>query len=99
MRPHGLGPDFDGNLKKSDLQDKDNAYNTYVHRGLPPGPICSPGLESLVAAVHPEKHDYLYFVAKGDGSHYFSRTLAEHNRAVHMYQLKRNRATYRSTKQ
>lgn len=96
---YGLGPDFDGNLKKSDLQDKDNAYNTYVHRGLPPGPICSPGLESLVAAMHPEEHDYLYFVAKGDGSHYFSRTLAEHNRGVRMYQLKRNRATYRSTKQ
>jgi UPF0755 protein len=96
---YGLGPDFDGNLKKSDLTDKGNPYNTYVHPGLPPGPICSPGLDSLLAAVHPEKHDFLYFVAKGDGSHQFSRTLEEHNRAVRKYQLRRNRATYRSTRQ
>ncbi|OIQ52199.1 putative aminodeoxychorismate lyase [Pseudodesulfovibrio hydrargyri] len=96
---YGLGPEFDGNLKRSDLTDRDNPYNTYVHPGLPPGPICSPGLDSLMAAVHPEEHQFLYFVAKGDGSHHFSRTLEEHNRAVRKYQLKRNRSTYRSTKQ
>ncbi|WP_207260433.1 endolytic transglycosylase MltG [Desulfovibrio sp. Huiquan2017] len=96
---YGLGPSFDGNLKKSDLQNRDNPYNTYVHPGLPPGPICSPGLDSLMAAAHPEKHAFLYFVAKGDGSHHFSQTLEEHNRAVRQYQLRRNRSTYRSSKQ
>ncbi|AMK11121.1 MAG: endolytic transglycosylase MltG [Pseudodesulfovibrio sp.] len=95
---YGLGPDFDGNLRKSDLTNRENPYNTYVHRGLPPGPICSPGLDSLLAAVHPEQHAYLYFVARGDGSHHFSRTLEEHNQAVRKFQLDRNRKTYRSTK-
>ncbi|QGY40149.1 endolytic transglycosylase MltG [Pseudodesulfovibrio cashew] len=95
---YGLGPSFDGNLRKSDLQDKGNRYNTYTHAGLPPGPICSPGLDALKAAIHPEKHDFLYFVAKGDGTHHFSRTLDEHNRAVRKYQMHRNRSTYRSTK-
>jgi len=94
---YGLGPDFDGNIKKSDLRDEKNPYNTYMHRGLPPGPICSPGLESLLAAAHPEAHSFLYFVAKGDGTHHFSATLKEHNDAVVRYQLRRNRATYRST--
>ncbi|MDD3313556.1 endolytic transglycosylase MltG [Pseudodesulfovibrio sp.] len=94
---YGLGPDFDGNIRKSDLRDGDNPYNTYMHQGLPPGPICSPGLESLLAAAHPEAHNYLYFVAKGDGTHHFSATLKEHNDAVVRYQLRRNRATYRST--
>lgn len=96
---YGLGPAFDGNLRRSHLRDKSNPYNTYVHRGLPPGPICSPGLDALMAAVNPEKHKYLYFVAKGDGSHYFSTTLREHNNAVIKYQLRRNRKTYRSTTQ
>lgn len=96
---YGLGPAFDGNLTKKHLQDRSNPYNTYTKRGLPPGPICSPGLEALKAAVSPEQHDYLYFVAKGDGSHYFSKTLEEHNRAVRKYQIRRNRQTYRSTKQ
>jgi UPF0755 protein len=94
---YGLGPSFDGNITKSHLRDKDNPYNTYVHPGLPPGPICSPGLQSLMAAAHPEAHRYLYFVAKGDGSHHFSETLAEHNSAVVKYQIRRNRSTYRST--
>lgn len=95
---YGLGPDFDGNIRKSHLLDKENPYNTYTHRGLPPGPICSPGLDALQAAVNPESHDYLYFVAKGNGSHYFSKTLNEHNNAVRKYQIQRNRQTYRSTK-
>lgn len=93
---YGLGETFDGNLRKKHLNDKSNPYNSYKHRGLPPGPICSPGLESIKAAINPEKHSYLYFVAKGDGSHYFSKSLKEHNAAVKKYQLRRNRKTYRS---
>lgn len=96
---YGLGKAFDGNVKRSHLRDKNNPYNTYTHIGLPPGPICSPGLESLRAAANPEDHRYLYFVAKGDGTHYFSTNLREHNDAVVRYQLRRNRKTYRSTKQ
>lgn len=84
---YGLGPKFDGNLQKDDLLDRSNPYNTYIHPGLPPGPICSPGLESIKAACDPEDHNYLYFVAKGDGSHKFSRTLKGHNRAVQKYQI------------
>jgi UPF0755 protein len=86
---YGLGRDFDGNLKKSHLKDKSNPYNTYRRLGLPPGPICSPGPEALAAAGDPEEHGYLYFVSKGDGSHHFSKSLAEHNRAVRKYQLRR----------
>lgn len=87
---YGLGTAFDGNLKKKHLQDKSNPYNTYRLRGLPPGPICSPGFGALHAAMNPEKHKYLYFVAKGkNGSHAFSKTLVEHNAAVRKYQLRR----------
>jgi UPF0755 protein len=57
-------------------------YNTYRHKGLPPGPIAAPGLPSLVAALHPESHDFLFYVAAPDGSHVFTRTEAEHNAAV-----------------
>ncbi|MFW5971086.1 MAG: endolytic transglycosylase MltG [Desulfovermiculus sp.] len=85
---YGLGRNFDGNLTRKHLQDSSNAYNTYAHAGLPPGPICSPGLDSLRAAQDPEDHEYLYFVSKGDGSHHFSRNLKEHNRAVRLYQLR-----------
>ncbi|OIO06113.1 MAG: hypothetical protein AUJ49_00250 [Desulfovibrionaceae bacterium CG1_02_65_16] len=93
---YGMGPAFDGKLKRADLENADNVYNTYARAGLPPGPICSPGLASLKAAISPEQNDFLYFVAKGDGTHEFSRTLDEHNRAVHFYQLHRD-ASYRST--
>jgi UPF0755 protein len=93
---YGLGPDFDGNLRRVHLEDRSNPYNTYRRRGLPPGPICSPGLASLLAARNPEQHGYYYFVAKGDGSHKFSKTLRQHNNAVQRYQLRRNRRTYRS---
>lgn len=96
---YGLGPEFDGNLTRAHLKSKKNPYNTYTHPGLPPGPICSPGLEAIRAVLHPEKHKYLYFVAKGDGTHHFSPTLKEHNRAVRKYQIRRNRKTYRSTAQ
>jgi len=87
---YGLGNDFDGNLTRTHLQS-DNPYNTYRRRGLPPTPIAMPGGESLHAALHPEEGDALYFVAKGDGSHYFSATLEEHNRAVVKYQLRGRR--------
>jgi UPF0755 protein len=75
---------YDGDLRWVDLKG-DSPYNTRRHRGLPPGPIASPGYAALEAALYPESSDYLFFVAKGGGSHYFSRTLAEHNRAVRRY--------------
>ncbi|MBX7148580.1 endolytic transglycosylase MltG [bacterium] len=80
-------PNFNGNLTRTDL-DRDHPYNTYTRPGLPIGPICSPGLESIKAVVSPAQSDFLYFVGKGDGSHYFSKTLEEHNQAVQYYQLK-----------
>ncbi|MBI4124423.1 MAG: endolytic transglycosylase MltG [Deltaproteobacteria bacterium] len=76
---------FDGNLRKEDLSNP-HPYNTYVHAGLPPGPICNPGRASILAALNPAQTDYLYFVSKNDGSHHFSSTLAEHNQAVRKYQ-------------
>lgn len=76
---------FGGDLTRKDLRTP-NPYNTYRNRGLPPGPICNPGLSSLTAAVEPAETDYLYFVSRNDGSHQFSRTLQEHNRAVAVYQ-------------
>ena len=84
---YGLGESFDGNLKKSHLLDASNPYNTYKHKGLPPTPIAMPGRDSIHAALHPEVGTALYFVSRGDGSHYFSSTLEEHNRAVVKYQL------------
>lgn len=78
---------YDGDIRWDDLKD-DSPYNTRRHRGLPPGPIASPGYASLEAALYPENTEYLYFVAKGMGSHYFSRSLAEHNRAVRKYILR-----------
>jgi UPF0755 protein len=86
---YGMGERFDGNIRKKDLQI-DTAYNTYTRSGLPPTPIAMPGLASIEAALHPAKTRALYFVGKGDGSHAFSSTLAEHNRAVVKYQLRRN---------
>ena len=82
---YGLGPDFSGPLRRSNLDNAANAYNTYKHPGLPPGPICSPGLASIRAALYPETHNYVYFVSRGDGSHQFSTDLASHNRAVQTY--------------
>jgi UPF0755 protein len=77
---------WDGNITRADLQF-DSPYNTYRYRGLPPGPIASPGLASLRAALAPADVDYLYFVSRNDGSHVFSRTLTEHNRAVREWQV------------
>ncbi|GFM31698.1 endolytic transglycosylase MltG [Desulfovibrio subterraneus] len=88
---YGIGPAFNGNITRADLRNATNPYNTYSHPGLPPTPICSPGLESIRAALSPQQHAYLYFVARGDGSHQFSKTLQEHNAAVAKYQLRRGR--------
>jgi len=82
---YGLGQQFDGNLRRIHLEDPKNLYNTYKIPGLPPGPICSPGLSSLKAALIPEEHNYLYFVAKGDGGHVFSTNLNDHNHAVRQW--------------
>jgi UPF0755 protein len=89
---YGLGEAFEGNIRRRDLEDAGNPYNTYRHPGLPPGPICSPGQESLRAAAFPEKSGLLYFVARGDGSHQFSEDLEDHNRAVRKYILGRDGA-------
>jgi UPF0755 protein len=83
---YGLGATFNGNLTLSHL-DGDTPYNTYRRSGLPPSPIAMTGLAALRAALNPEPGDALYFVARGDGSHHFSATLAEHNEAVARYQL------------
>ena len=79
---------FNGNLTKKDMS-LDSVYNTYRYSGLPPGPICNPGRAALEAALYPAQEPYLYFVSRNDGSHYFSRTFAEHQNAVRRFQLKR----------
>ncbi len=81
---YGIGPAFDGDLRKRDLVT-DTPYNTYTRPGLPPTPIAMPGVAALRAVLNPPSTEYLYFVARGDGSSAFSRTLAEHNRAVARY--------------
>ena len=83
---YGMGDRYAGNIRREDLSEQ-TPYNTYRIGGLPPTPIALSGEESIVAALNPEQTDYLYFVAKGDGSHHFSRTLDEHNAAVREYQL------------
>jgi UPF0755 protein len=82
---YGMGEDFDGNLRRRDLQTDSN-WNTYTRAGLPPTPIAMPGLASLQAAVNPADSKMLYFVARGDGTSHFSSTLDEHNAAVNKYQ-------------
>lgn len=82
---YGIGDKFDGNLRRRDLQT-DTPYNTYTRAGLTPTPIALPGLAAIQAALHPAQSNALYFVARGDGSSYFSSTLAEHNNAVNRYQ-------------
>jgi len=82
--------DFDGNIRKKDLS-LDSPYNTYKYRGLPPGPIASPGLKAILAVLQPDDSDYLYFVSRQDGSHQFSATLNAHENAVRKYQLKKVR--------
>ncbi len=92
---YGLGPEFDGNLRRRHLEDKSNPYNTYQHRQLPPTPIALPGRDAIEAVLHPLPGSELYFVARGDGSHQFSDTLEQHLLAVRQYQLQR-REDYRS---
>ena len=83
-------PDFDGNIKRRHLETY-TPYNTYKIKGLPPGPIASPGFFSMEAVLYPAQTDYLYFVSKKDGTHQFSTTIEEHNVAVRKYQLRKKR--------
>ena len=83
-------PNFNGNLTRKNLMLK-SPYNTYRVRGLPPGPIANPGKASLLAALYPATSEYLYFVSKKDGTHFFSKSLSEHNKAVQKYQLRRSK--------
>jgi UPF0755 protein len=77
---------FEGRIRRIHLEDKENPYNTYTHEGLPPGPISNPGRAALEAVLAPDATPYLYFVSKNDGTHYFSKTRAEHEAAVDKYQ-------------
>lgn len=92
---YGMGDNYTGKITRADLR-RPTPYNTYVIAGLPPTPIAMVGREAIYAALHPKAGKSLYFVARGDGSHVFSNTLAEHNKAVREYQIKR-RADYRSS--
>ncbi|UCE20731.1 MAG: endolytic transglycosylase MltG [Candidatus Aminicenantes bacterium] len=85
MKEQGI---YEGRLLRKHLK-LDTPYNTYLRRGLPPGPICNPGKAALEAALYPSKEKYIYFVSKNDGSHVFSRTFKEHQRAVIKYQRQR----------
>lgn len=94
---YGLTREWDGNITRKDLKTA-HPYNTYVIKGLPPTPIALVGRAAIHAALHPAEGTALYFVAKGDGTHYFSDTLEEHNQAVKRYQLQR-KENYRSNYQ
>lgn len=83
---YGMGDSYDGNIRRKDLTT-DTIYNTYTRYGLPPTPIAMPGEDAIKAAANPEETKALYFVGKGDGTHYFSTNLKEHNNAVIKYQL------------
>jgi UPF0755 protein len=87
---YGLGDSFDGNIRKRDLK-KDNPYNTYTRTGLTPTPITTPGAEDIKAVFHPADSKALYFVARGDGTSYFSDSYSEHKKAVRRYQLRENK--------
>lgn len=89
---YGMGTDFDGDLRRADLRTT-TPYNTYRVDGLPPTPIALAGRESILAALNPLPSDYLYFVSRGDGSHYFSATLEEHNAAVNRFQRQGSNAS------
>lgn len=78
---YGLGDRYTGTIFKKDLKE-DTAFNTYVHKGLPPTPIAMPGMSSIEAAMHPQQHEYIYYVAKGNGAHQFSTTLQQHDAAI-----------------
>ena len=80
--------DFNGNLTRKDLTTP-TPYNTYKIKGLPPGPIANPGADAIQAALYPADTDFLFFVSKRDGTHHFSKTYPEHEKAVRKYQLRR----------
>ncbi|MCK5392621.1 MAG: endolytic transglycosylase MltG, partial [Deltaproteobacteria bacterium] len=82
---YGMGERYAGNLRRRDLREV-TEYNTYVIKGLPPGPIANPGKASILASLNPADVNYLYFVSKGDGTHHFSPNYREHQRAVFKYQ-------------
>ncbi len=84
-------PNFDGNLRRRDLENGENPYNTYKIAGLPPGPIANPGAEALRAVVAPAKSSYLFFVSRNDGTHVFSKSYAEHDRNVDRFQRRGRR--------
>src|SRR5699024_1337535 len=87
---YGMGDKYNGRIRKKDLQT-DTPWNTYTRVGLPPTPIASPGRADIHAALNPEEHNYMYFVSRGDGTSEFSKTLAEHKRAVAKYILRRKK--------
>ena len=93
---YGMGLNYDGNLRRADLA-RATPYNTYTNGGLPPTPIAMPGREAVHAALHPKEGESLYFVARGDGTHYFSATLDEHINAVRRFQKTDRRDDYRSS--
>lgn len=92
---YGLGTNYQGNIKRKHLRQS-TAYNTYVIKGLPPTPIAMVGRAAIHAALHPEPGTSLYFVARGDGSHFFSDTLEQHHRAVQQYQVEQRSQQYQS---
>ncbi len=92
---YGMGERYKGNIRRKDLTT-DTPYNTYTRHGLPPSPIAMPGEAAIQAAANPEPTESLYFVGKGDGTHYFSKTLKEHNNAVVKYQLGGKRRAFSS---
>jgi len=92
---YGLGDTYDGNIRSKDLKT-DTPYNTYVHKGLPPTPIALPSRASIAAALNPAESEVLFFVSKGDGTHYFSKTYDEHKDAVIKYQLGGKKEKYRA---